>query len=196
MPFDFSVIMNQAAPFSLSSNPTALTIASPGGGANATITITPAAGFSGTVNVSCTVAYNGTGTPNEPPTCSLTPAQVSITSPNSANTNLSIASTPSQMSMVRPKSGSKGWVALAGGGGFMVAVVFAGFVPRQTRSNRTLLRRIGSSHILDGRLLHVNDGTGMWRWGRQRRWQWKQRHHSRELHGHCKGKLRHAGNID
>ncbi len=148
VPFDFSVIMNQAAAFTLSSNPTALTIASPGGGANATVTISPGEGFSGTVNVSCTVAYNGTGTPNEPPTCSLTPAQVSITSPNSANTTLSIASTASQMALVRPKPGSNGWAAFAGSGSFLVAVVFAGFLPRQRPSRKTLLRRIGLSAFL------------------------------------------------
>ena len=147
-PFDFSVIMNQAAPFNLSSNPTALTIASPGSGANATITVAPAAGFSGTVNLSCTVAYNGTGSPNEPPTCSLTPPQVSITSPNSANTTLSIASTAAQMGMLRPNPGSRGWAPLAGSGGFIVAVVFAGFTPWQRPSRKTLLRRIGLSGLL------------------------------------------------
>ena len=135
-------------PFSISSAPTALTIASPGGSASATITITPAAGFSGTVNVSCTVSYNGTGTPNEPPTCSLNPAQVSVTSPNSGNASLSIATTAPQMGMVRPKPGNKGWVPFAGGGGFIVAVVFAGFHPRQKPSRRILRRRIGLAAFL------------------------------------------------
>src|SRR5262249_4086171 len=121
----------------------------PGGGANATITITPAAGFSGTVNVSCTVSYNGTGTPNAPPICSLNPAQVSVTSPNSGNTALSIASTPAQMALARPKPGNKGWVPFAGsGGGFIVAVVFAGFLPRRRPSWRILLRRIGLAAFL------------------------------------------------
>ena len=150
VPFDFSVIMSQApAPgFSLSSDPAALTIAAVGGGANATIMIAPVGGFSGTVNVSCTVAYNGQGSPNEPPTCSLDPAQVSVTSPNSGNTTLSIATTAAQMSHARPKPGSKGWVPFAGGGGFIVAVVFAGFLPRQRPSPKTLMRRIGLSAFL------------------------------------------------
>ena len=112
VPFDFSVIMNQAAPFTLSSTPTALTIASLGGGANATITVAPAAGFSGTVSLSCTVAYNGPGSANDPPTCSLTPAQVSITSPNSGNTTLSIASTAPQMGMAPAEAGQQGMGAV------------------------------------------------------------------------------------
>ena len=101
------------APFTMSSAPTALTIATAGTGASATITIAPAAGFSGTVAVSCTVAYNGQGSSNEPPTCSLDPAQVSITSPNSGNAILSIATTAAQMSLARPKPGNKGWAPFA-----------------------------------------------------------------------------------
>jgi hypothetical protein len=135
-------------PFTLSSAPAALTIAAAGGGANATITITPAAGFSGTVSLTCSVAYNGQGSPNEPPTCSVNPAQLSVTSPNSANTTLSIGSTAPQMSLARPRPGGKGWVPFAGGGGFMVAVVFAGFRPRQRPSWRSLRRRIGLAAFL------------------------------------------------
>jgi hypothetical protein len=135
-------------PFTLSSAPAALTIAAAGGGANATITITPAAGFSGTVSLTCSVAYNGQGSPNDPPTCSLNPAQLSVTSPNSANTTLSIGSTAPQMSLARPKPGSKRWVPFAGGGGFMVAFVLAGFRPRQRPSWRILRRRIGLAAFL------------------------------------------------
>ena len=169
VPFDFSVIMSQEAPFTLSSNPTALTIASPGGGANATITITPEAGFSGAVNLSCTVAYNGTGTANDPPTCSLIPGEVSITSPNSANTNLSIVSTPSQMSMAWPRPGNQAWVSFAGGGGLTLGVVLAGFCSPADGFDQILAPKNRPIYIFDGRQLCVDDGTGMWRWGR-RRW--------------------------
>ncbi len=148
VPFDFSVAMTMAPLFSLSSNPTTLTIASPGSGANATITVAPAAGFSGTVSLSCTVAYSGPGSANDPPTCSLTPAQLSITSPNSGDTTLSIASTAPQMGMLRPRPGSKGWALFAGSGGFIVAVVFGGFLPWQRPSRKTLLRRIGLGAFL------------------------------------------------
>jgi hypothetical protein len=138
-----------SSPFTISSAPAALTIASPGEGADATITITPAAGFSGTVNVSCAVAYNGTGTPNAPPTCSLNPAQVNVTAPNSGNTTLSIATTAAQMGLVRPKPGNKGWELFAGsGGGFLVAVILSGILPRSRPSRKTLLRRICASAFL------------------------------------------------
>jgi hypothetical protein len=136
-------------PFGLSSDPTALTIAMVGEGANATITIAPAAGFSGTVSLTCSVAFNGQGSPNEPPTCSLNPAQVSVTSPNNSSTILSIASTAAQMGLARPKPGGEGWVPFAGSsGGFLVAVIFSGIVPRPKPSRKTLLRRIGASAFL------------------------------------------------
>ena len=54
----FSIV----APFTVSSTPTSLTIASPGANATATVSITPATAFTGTVALTCTVAYKGTGT--------------------------------------------------------------------------------------------------------------------------------------
>jgi hypothetical protein len=148
VPFDFSVVMTSAAQFIMSSAPTSLTIASPGGTANATITIAPAAGFSGMVNVSCTVAFTGQGSANDPPTCSVNPTQLSIASPNSGTTTLSIATTAPQIGMTRPMPGSKGWAPFASSGGFLAAVVLAGSFPRRWPSRKTLLRRIGVTACL------------------------------------------------
>jgi hypothetical protein len=148
VPFDFSVMMNQSPPFGLSSSPPSLTIASAGGNANATATVTATAGFTGTVNLSCSVAYNGQGTPNDPPTCSVNPAQVSITSPNSGNTTLSIGSTAPTMAMARPRHGSKGGAPFAANGSFIVAAILAGFRPWQRPSRKALLRRLALAALL------------------------------------------------
>jgi hypothetical protein len=64
--------VQQTSPsFTLSAPP--LTISAPGAttGNSETITLTGQNGFSGTVALTCTVAYTGSGTPNDPPTCSL-----------------------------------------------------------------------------------------------------------------------------
>jgi hypothetical protein len=148
VPFDFSVMMNQSAPFGLSSSPPSLTIASAGGNANATATVTATAGFTGTVSLSCSVAYNGQGIPNDPPACSVNPAQLSITSPNSGNTTVSITSTAPTMAMARPRHGSKGGAQFAANGGFIVAAILAGFRPCQRPSRKALLRRLGLTALL------------------------------------------------
>ena len=43
-----------------------------------TITVTPVLGFTGTVNLTCAVAYQGSGTPTSPPSCSFNPNSVSV----------------------------------------------------------------------------------------------------------------------
>jgi hypothetical protein len=146
--FDFSVAMAANTQFSLSSSPAALTVASAGGGAMATITVAPAAGVSEVVSLSCSVAFNGQGSATDPPTCSVNPTQVSIASPNSGTSTLSIATTASQVGMLRPQPGSKRWAPFAGGGGFLASMVFAGFFIGQIPSRRTLLRRLGVTAVL------------------------------------------------
>jgi hypothetical protein len=148
VPFDFSVMMNQSAPFGLSSAPASLSIARAGENANATVTVTATAGFSGTVTLSCSVAYNGQGPANAPPACSVSPAQVSVTSPNSSNATVSISSTAPHMALARPKPGGKTAAPFAASGSFIVAAILAGSRPRQIPSKRALLRRIGLSALL------------------------------------------------
>jgi hypothetical protein len=92
----------QVAPFSLSSAPATLTIASPGGNAKGTVTIPPAPGFSGTVDLSCSVSYNGQGTANEPPTCQLGSTQLNITAPDSGNTTVTVSTTAPQQATASP----------------------------------------------------------------------------------------------
>jgi subtilase family serine protease len=49
--------------------------------------------FAGTETLTCTVAYNGNGTPNDIPVCGLTPLSVTLTSGGTATSSLSIATT-------------------------------------------------------------------------------------------------------
>ena len=148
VPFDFSVVMNQSAPFNLSSSPPSLTIASAGGNTNATVTVTATAGFSGTINLSCTVTYNGQGSPTDPPTCSVSPSQLSLTSPNSGTSTISISSTAPRMAMTRPKPRGKEGVPFPGSGSLVVAAILAGFPAGQQSSRKRLLRRVGLGAFL------------------------------------------------
>ena len=92
---------------------------------------------------------------------------MSVTSPNNGTTTLSIATTAAQMSLARPKPGNKGWAPFAGSsGGFLVAVIFSGILPRPKTSRRTLLRRIACKCSSDGGLFNAADGLGVrWRGG-------------------------------
>jgi trimeric autotransporter adhesin len=114
----FSIV----APFSLSANPTSLTVSAPGGSQNATITLPPASGFSGSVTLACSVAYNGQGTATSPPTCSLSPNPVSVTSPNSGSTTLAVMTTaPQQAKADAPTGRFRG--LHVGGGILLIALI-------------------------------------------------------------------------
>jgi Bacterial Ig-like domain (group 3)/Chitobiase/beta-hexosaminidase C-terminal domain/FG-GAP-like repeat/Abnormal spindle-like microcephaly-assoc'd, ASPM-SPD-2-Hydin/FG-GAP repeat len=68
-----------------------LTINSPGGSATDTIQLSAAQGFSGSVNLTCAVNYTGTGTPANPPTCTLNPAQLTVSPGSPATTTLTVS---------------------------------------------------------------------------------------------------------
>jgi sugar lactone lactonase YvrE len=138
-----------APPLNVSPSPTTLTISAPGGSANATITVAPAAGFSGTVTLSCAVSFGGQGTATDPPTCQLGATQLTITSPNSGSTTLTVSTTPGQQAgaSYRPRDDWK-WPT----GGFALLIVFllVPLVRRGGRRTRLLLAMtvIGSLALL------------------------------------------------
>jgi hypothetical protein len=104
-------------------------------------------GFSGTVNFSCSVTYNGSGNPHEAPTCSVTPSQVSVVSPSAVSTSLSISTTAPHVVMGYLNATHPQWLAFASSGSLGLAAVLAG-VPRRKRSAKRLLRRIGPCALL------------------------------------------------
>lgn len=118
---------------------TSLTINAAGGSATDAITISSAQGFSGTVNLSCAVTYQGTGTPTDPPTCSIAPSSGNVTGAAALAATLKVSTTgagSSQTAAIQPQqkpiggtSGFRG--ALLPAGVSFAALLFAGFLPRR-----------------------------------------------------------------
>jgi hypothetical protein len=95
----FPLLNVTPADFSISSAPPSVSISSPGQSGTATVTVTTAGGFAGTVNLGCSVSPSNQ---MNPPTCTLTPNSVNIgsTSP-SATAMLNIGTTPSVVGNMR-----------------------------------------------------------------------------------------------
>jgi hypothetical protein len=72
---------------------TTLTVSSPGGSATSTIQLAPQGGFTGMVNLTCSVTYQGQGTPTNPPACALNPAQAQITGGSAVSSTLTVSTT-------------------------------------------------------------------------------------------------------
>jgi hypothetical protein len=104
-----------------SSSPT-LTVPSAGGSITATIQLSPQGGFTGMVNLTCAVTYQGQGTPADPPTCALNPARAQLTGNTPVSSTLTITTT----------AASSPAVAFA-------AVFFLALLPRRRWRNRVLL---------------------------------------------------------
>jgi pseudomonalisin len=80
--------------FTLASSPSALTVAAGATYSNtSTITATSFSGFAGTIALTCKIVFNGSGTVNDPPACSLSPGTLTLTSGATATSTLSISST-------------------------------------------------------------------------------------------------------
>jgi sugar lactone lactonase YvrE len=126
------------APFSLSSNPTSLTITPPGGNKTATITAVPTAGFSGIVTLSCTVAYNGQGSATDPPTCQFGSSQLSFTPPANGSTMLTVSTTPAQQARA-PYGPRGGWKWRTGSLALLLVFLSAPAVRRGGQGRRLLL---------------------------------------------------------
>ncbi|HEX6495302.1 MAG TPA: protease pro-enzyme activation domain-containing protein, partial [Acidobacteriaceae bacterium] len=118
--------------FSLSSAPASITIPS-GGSAGTTISITPQAGFSGTVAVSC--AVTGTGTPA--PTCSLAQASVAL-SGTAAVTDALTVTTVSSKSAIRTAANPSDRTWYAAGGVALAGILLFGLPGRRRHWQRML----------------------------------------------------------
>lgn len=129
------------APFSVAAVPITLTIAAPGGTANAIVTIPPNPGFSGTVDLTCSVSYNGQGTANDPPTCQLGSSQLSITAPASGGTKLTVSTTAAQQATTSPDRRGV-WECSLGSLGFGLVLPLAGVFRRRVRVRAVLFMMI------------------------------------------------------
>ena len=110
-------------------------------GNSATITITPSNGFSGLVNLSCSVTTTVTN-PTDPPVCQL-PASVTISGTTAATATLTVTTTASSSTAALVP------ILFAGGGTTLAMVLFFG-VPARRRAWRTLLGALAAVFIVSG----------------------------------------------
>jgi len=109
---------------SVSSSSSGLTIASAGGSATAAIQLSSVDGFTGTVNLTCAVSYQGQGTPDSPPTCSLSPSQAQVTSNSPVSSTLTVSTTAASAADTPEGIFDRYRIALAG-------LLFLGVLPRR-----------------------------------------------------------------
>jgi hypothetical protein len=115
----------------------------PGGSANAAVTISDVAGYTGTVTLTCQLTnFLAGGT--DAPTCSGGGSSLPVTLPNNTTQviNFTVSTTAAStttLAMADPKPGSKhnGWTG-AGGGAVLAFLVFMG-IPARRRSWRAML---------------------------------------------------------
>jgi hypothetical protein len=98
----------------ISSSSTGLTIVSAGGSATATIQVSSVNGFTGTVSLTCAVAYQAQGTPNSPPTCALNPSQAQLSGSSPASATLTVSTTAASASAAHDWPFHNSGFALAG----------------------------------------------------------------------------------
>jgi FG-GAP-like repeat/Abnormal spindle-like microcephaly-assoc'd, ASPM-SPD-2-Hydin/Bacterial Ig-like domain (group 3)/FG-GAP repeat len=116
-----------------------LSINSAGGSATDTINISSAQGFSGTVNLTCAVTYQGNGSPTDPPTCSIDPSSGQVTASTALTATLTVSTTgagSSQAAAMNPQQRPVSGQGTFGGGLLpasfsFAALLFAGFLPRR-----------------------------------------------------------------
>lgn len=90
--------------FAVSSGSSSLTLPASGGSTSTALSLSGAGGFSGAVNLTCAVTYSTAGTtPNDPPTCSLTPTQVQLSGSTAATSTLTVTTTPKTVAELRSR---------------------------------------------------------------------------------------------
>ena len=106
-------------------------------GNTATVTVTPAGGFTGSVTLKAAISSSPTGAVDMPSLSFGSTSPVSITGANAATATLTITTTPATQSALRdPNWRGNGW--LAAGSVSLALVVFFG-IPMRKRRLRTML---------------------------------------------------------
>ncbi len=102
-----------------------------------TIAVTPSGGFTGAVALTCAIAPAAA---NDPATCTLAPASVTIAGTTAGTSTLTLTTTAATTAaLTRPKPGSSRWYAA---GGASLACVLLFVVPAHRRRLRTMLGMI------------------------------------------------------
>jgi trimeric autotransporter adhesin len=132
IPGDFTLAAAAASPASVS----------PGGGSTSALTVTPSGGFTGAVALTCAVV--GPSGAMFVPTCSLSPASVTITGTTAGTSTLNLATTAATSGAL----GYPGWVA-GGGGAILACVLFFG-IPARRRGWRAMLGLLVFVFVIGG----------------------------------------------
>ncbi|MGA2887460.1 MAG: FG-GAP-like repeat-containing protein [Terracidiphilus sp.] len=103
---------------------------SPGGSATGTVTLTAGSTYSGTMNLTCTLAVSPIGAQSLP-TCSLDPASVTLTAGGSGTTALKVNTTAASTGSLTSPSRLKFWGLGSGGALLAVSLIFG--VPARRR---------------------------------------------------------------
>lgn len=129
---DAAVVGNwtAASPSFALSNSAAITISTLGSSGTSTISVAPSAGFTGVVNLSCSI----TGSAAIPPTCSI-PASVTITGTAASTATLTIHTTAPTQSMNLPQRKH----ILGAGGSIGICILLLGIPWRRRLSLQSLL---------------------------------------------------------
>ncbi|AXC15146.1 putative periplasmic aspartyl protease [Acidisarcina polymorpha] len=116
---------------------TGATVSSPGQSATSTVTITPASGYTGTVNLTCALTSSPTGAnATYNPTCSLAASSVKITSTSAGTVTATFATTaPTSGALAFPQTNR--WYTAAGGAA-LACLLFVG-IPARRRSWKSML---------------------------------------------------------
>jgi sugar lactone lactonase YvrE len=114
-----------------------VSISSPGGSGTANIQVSATGSFSGTVNLTCSVQFQGTGTPNNLPTCSFNPTQGKVAAGSPLSTTLTVSTMAAGTSARLEK-----WLFPSGTA--LAALLFCGFVPRRRWKGTRLLVLLGA----------------------------------------------------
>jgi hypothetical protein len=123
-------------------------------GNTSTITVTPTNGFTGPVNLGCSISPIAA---NYPATCSFSPASVAISGTSAATSTLTVTTTAASSSaLTHPKLPGEPWYA-AGGATLACLLLFG--IPARRRSWRALLGMLALLALLSGGFLACGGGS-------------------------------------
>jgi Big-like domain-containing protein len=143
--------------FSLTVGAGSVTIDQPGHSGTQTVQVSSVQGFSGQVNLSCTVAYADSGSASYLPTCAFNPKQVQLSSQNSGSAVLTVSTTaPSTIAAVRDP-----WFRV---GTALAALLFVGTWRRRRQWQFQILQcfvviMLGATLTGCGKSVSVSPGT-------------------------------------
>jgi hypothetical protein len=111
---------------------------SPGGSDPATVTLTAGSNYSGTMNLTCSLTNFPAGAQSLP-TCSLSPASVTIAASGTGTSTLTVETTAASSTSALAQPSRQNLFGLGGGGALLAAVLFFRLPSRRRRWAKMLL---------------------------------------------------------